>query len=104
MNGYAISCAHWLSWRVGLDLVTARERVRVARALGKLPAIDAAMAAGKLSYSKVRAISRVATPANDAAFVEVAVAATGGQLERLCRGYRSAVHAEDKPSREARSV
>jgi hypothetical protein len=39
----ALSCAHWLSWRIGLDLVTARERVRVARALGQLPAIDAAM-------------------------------------------------------------
>jgi hypothetical protein len=87
-----------------LDLVTARERVRVARALGQLPAIDAAMATGKLSYSKVRAISRVATPANEAAFLEVALAATGGQLERLCRGYRGALHADDKPSREARSV
>jgi len=52
--------AYWLSWRIGLDLVTARERVRVARALGELPAVDAAMATGKLSYSKARAIGRVA--------------------------------------------
>jgi hypothetical protein len=43
----AVSCAHWLSWRIGLDLATAREKVRVARALGILPAIDGALAAGK---------------------------------------------------------
>jgi len=52
----AVSCAHWLSWRIGLDLATAREKVRVARALGTLPAIDTALAAGKLSYAKVRAL------------------------------------------------
>ncbi len=33
------SCAHWLGWRMGLDLGAARERVRVARALGTLPSI-----------------------------------------------------------------
>ena len=43
----AVSCAHWLSWRIGLDLATAREKVRVARALGSLPAIDRALAEGK---------------------------------------------------------
>ena len=50
----AISCAHWLAWRVGWDPVTARERVRVARALGKLPAIDEALRWARLSYAKVR--------------------------------------------------
>ena len=49
----AVSCAHWLAWRIGLDPATAREKVRVARALGTLPAIDAALKAGKLSYAKV---------------------------------------------------
>jgi hypothetical protein len=48
----AVSCAHWLSWRIGLDPATAREKVRVARALGQLPAIDAALKSGKLSYAK----------------------------------------------------
>jgi hypothetical protein len=57
----ALSCAHWLSWRIGLDLGAAREKVRVARALGKLPAIDHAFARAELSYSKVRAVTRVAT-------------------------------------------
>src|SRR5688572_22652454 len=56
------SCAHWLSWRVGLDLGAAREKVRVARALGTLPRLAGGLARGELSYSKVRALTRVATP------------------------------------------
>src|SRR5882672_12400383 len=56
-----LSCAHWLSWRVGLDRGAARERVRVARALGALPQLAQALARGELSYSKVRALTRVAT-------------------------------------------
>jgi hypothetical protein len=58
----AVSCAHWLSWRVGWDPGTARERVRVAGALGRLPAFDEALRSGRLSYAKVRALTRVATP------------------------------------------
>src|SRR5438270_13572151 len=52
------SCAEWLSWRVGLDRGAARERVRVARALGSLPRLAQALARGELSYSKVRALTR----------------------------------------------
>jgi len=58
----AKSCAHWLSWRIGVDLPAAREKVRTARALGSLPKMDAALARGELSYSKVRAMTRVAGP------------------------------------------
>ena len=46
------SCAQWLSWRVGMDRGAARERVRVARALGLLPRLADALARGELSYSK----------------------------------------------------
>src|SRR5216110_3644664 len=60
-NGFA-SCAAWLTWRIGLDPGAARERVRVARALGSLPRLAQALARGELSYSKVRALTRVATP------------------------------------------
>jgi hypothetical protein len=56
------SCAAWLNWRVGLDLGAAREHVRVARALGTLPRLARALASGELSYAKVRALTRVATP------------------------------------------
>jgi len=100
----AVSCAHWLAWRVGLDTATAREKVRVARALGSLPAIDGALAVGKLSYAKVRALTRVATPQNEAQLLELALVATGAQLERLCRGYRIAQSADEVPLPESRSV
>jgi len=60
------SCAEWLSWRVGLDLGAARERVRVAHALGALPRLAEALARGELSYAKVRALTRVATPETEA--------------------------------------
>jgi hypothetical protein len=87
----ALSCAHWLNWRIGLDLGTARERVRVARALATLPLVDDALRRGALSYSKVRAITRVASPATEATLLEMAAHATASQLERICRGYRRVV-------------
>jgi hypothetical protein len=100
----AITCAHWLSWRVGWDPGTAREHVRVARALGKLPAIDGALRTGSLSYAKVRALTRVATPGNEALLLDMALLATGAQLERLCRGFRTVVEGERTPMPEERSV
>jgi len=100
----ASSCAHWLSWRVGWDPGTARERVRVARALGELPLIDEALRTGGLSYAKARALTRVATPANETRLLSMALLATGAQLERLCRGYRAAVEGEKAPAPEERSV
>jgi hypothetical protein len=100
----AVSCAHWLSWRIGLDLATAREKVRVARALGLLPAIDQALHVGKLSYAKVRAMTRVATPENESRLLDLAMAATGAQLERICRGYRHALACDQPPGPEERSV
>jgi hypothetical protein len=100
----AVSCAHWLAWRTGLDSATAREKVRVARALGRLPAIDEALRLATLSYAKVRALTRVATPENEALLLSLALEATGAQLERLCRGYRSVLAADEAPAPEERSV
>ena len=57
----ALSCAHWLSWACGIDTHTAREKVRVARALTELPLLSEALAKGELGYSKVRALTRIAT-------------------------------------------
>jgi len=83
----ALSCAHWLSWRVGWELVTARERVRVANKLGELPAIDDALRRGEVSYSKARALVRVATPANEALLLDHARLMTAAQLEKLTHKY-----------------
>jgi uncharacterized protein DUF222/HNH endonuclease len=82
------SCAAWLSWRVGLDLGAARERVRVARALGTLPLLAQALARGELSYAKLRALTRVATPEIEARLLAFARAGTAAHVERLVRGWR----------------
>src|SRR2546430_214972 len=96
----AMSCAHWLTWRIGLDRGTAREKVRVARALGALPRIDAAFAAGRLSYAQVRAVTRVANAENEERLLDVALAATGAQLEQICRGLRSATKGESEAAQD----
>ena len=82
------SCAAWLGWRVGLDLGAARERVRVARALGTLPRLAEALARGELSYAKVRALTRVATPETEARLLAVGRAGTAAHIERIVRGWR----------------
>jgi 5-methylcytosine-specific restriction endonuclease McrA len=82
------SCAAWLGWRVGLNKGAARERVRVARALGTLPRVSEALARGELSYAKVRAITRVATPETEGRLLAVARAGTAEHVERIVRGWR----------------
>jgi Domain of unknown function (DUF222)/HNH endonuclease len=82
------SCAEWLTWRVGLAPGSARERVRVARALGSLPAVTAALEGGQVSYAKVRALTRVATPETEARLLAVARAGTAVHLERIVQGWR----------------
>jgi hypothetical protein len=86
----ATSCAAWLSYRIGLDIGAARERIRVAHALRDLPSISEAMRVGTISFSKVRAVTRVANPSNEERLLEYASYTTAAQLERLCRGVRQA--------------
>ena len=75
-DGALRSCAHWLNFKVGLNLGAARERVRVAHALPGVPKIAAAMSRGELSYSKVRALTRVATPATEDTLLMIALHGT----------------------------
>jgi len=82
------TCAEWLSWRTGIAPGAAREKVRVARALASLPQISEGMARGELSYSKVRALTRVATPENEGELLEVAQHGTAAHIERLVRAWR----------------
>jgi len=88
-NGFR-SCAHWLSWRVGLDLGAARQYVRVARALPTLPQISDAFGRGELSYSKVRALTRIATPENEETLLGWAQTGTASHVEKLVRTFRRA--------------
>jgi hypothetical protein len=84
-NGFR-SCAHWLNWRTGLSLGAAREKVRVAHALADLPKIAGAMRRGQISYSKVRAVTRVATRENEQVLLDCALAGSAHQVERIVRG------------------
>ena len=86
-NGF-MSCAHWLHWRTGIALGAAREKVRVAHALATLPLVSAAMRRGAISYAKVRALTRVATPENEVALLDFAQAGTAAQMERFVGAWR----------------
>ncbi|MFC7405674.1 HNH endonuclease signature motif containing protein [Georgenia alba] len=97
-----VSTAQWLSWRCGMSASTAREHVRIARALPALPMVTEAFAAGRLSYSKVRAISRVATTETEEDLLQIAHSATANQLDRFCSGVRTAMSVVDVNERHDR--
>jgi hypothetical protein len=67
-----LSCAHWLSWKCGMGSEVASDRVRVARALRTLPKTFAAFAAGRVSFTQVRALTRIAVPEDEEKFLRIA--------------------------------
>jgi len=91
-----VSCANWLAWRTNEQPGTAREKVRVARKLVECPLVQEAFSQGRLSYSKVRAITRIVTPDNESTLLEWALDGTASQLERIVRTYRRARPAEQE--------
>ena len=95
------SCAHWLSWQCGIGPVAAREKVRVARALTSLPKIAEAFSEGRLSYSKVRALTRVATAETEDTLLSIALNGTAAHVERTVRGFRRAVRDLERDEAEA---
>jgi Domain of unknown function (DUF222)/HNH endonuclease len=94
-DGRLASCAHWLNFKVGLNLGAAREKIRVAHALEDLPKIASSMARGEISYSKVRALTRIASSATEDGLLMIALHGTAHHVERLVRYYRRAEHAEE---------
>ncbi|MDT0275074.1 HNH endonuclease signature motif containing protein [Blastococcus goldschmidtiae] len=90
-----VSCAHWLAWQCGMAPGTAREHVRVARALADLPLLSAAFAEGRLSYSKVRALTRVAEAETEQMLLDLAIEATASQVERVVRAWRRSDRVDD---------
>src|SRR4249920_2963889 len=99
-DGATQSCAHWLNWKCGMAMGAAREKLRVARALENLPKVSAAMACGRLSYSKVREITRVASTGTEDYLLMIAEHGTAAHVEKLVRAYRRCHEAEEL-SREA---
>ena len=102
-NGF-LSCAHWLSWRTGIDIGAAREKVRVARALERLPRLSGAMQRGEISYAKVRAISRIATADNESRLLDLGYQATASQVERVVRAWRRCDRVQDARDTEHRHL
>ncbi len=106
-DGFA-SCAHWLSWRIGLAPGPAREHVRVARALADLPLLSAAMQHGQVSYSKVRAVTRVSTPETEQDLLDLALAGTAAHVEQVVRSWRrvdrAAEAADDRQRHDSRAL
>jgi hypothetical protein len=98
------SCAAWLSWKCQMGSGTAREHVRVARALDALPVIRGEFTAGRFSYAKVRALTRIATPESDADLAEMAGPMTANQLDRFARAHRTVTEAEDEQVRLRRRL
>ena len=96
------SCAHWLSWRTGLAPGAAREHVRVARALAHLPKVSAAMQRGAVSYSKVRAVTRVATPETEQSLLDAAQSGTAAHVEQIVRGWRRVDRAAEQTEEQRR--
>jgi hypothetical protein len=97
-----ISCAHWLNWKCGIDLGTAREKLRVAHALKELPQISEEFRLGRVSYSKVRAMTRVATAKNEDYLLMIARHGTAVHVERLVRNYRKVKRIEALERENAR--
>jgi hypothetical protein len=89
------SCAHWLNFKCGFGMNSARERLRVAHALGGLPTISKKFSEGAISYSKVRAITRVADEGNEEYLLMVATHGTAHHVERFVSQYRRAKTLED---------
>jgi hypothetical protein len=98
------SCAAWLSWKCQIAPGTAREHVRVARALPELPLIRTEFAAARLSYAKVRALTRIADADNEAELAQMAAAMTAGQLERFARAHRRVTDAQGARARSRRQL
>jgi hypothetical protein len=96
------SPAHWLNYHCGIDLGAAREKVRVAKILQQLPGIDEAFRTGTISYSKVRAMTRSATPENEQMLLQVALHGTAQHVEQLVRKYRRAESLADDRGDQSR--
>ena len=90
-----MSCAHWLGWACGIDAHTARKKVRVARALEGLPLLSAAAARGELGYSKLRALTHIATAENETDLVDIGLYGTAQHVEKFVRLYRRAEPAQE---------
>lgn len=76
----AATCAHWVAHALAIEVCTAREWLRIGKKLTVLPGIASSFAEGRLSYSKVRTLTRVATPEHEAELCAIALQVPAGRL------------------------
>jgi len=93
--GGVCSCAHWLNFKCGIGMNAAREKVRVAHALVDLPLISEAFRKGRVSYSKVRAMTRIADETNEDYLLMIANHGTAHHVEKLVSQYRRCKRLQD---------
>jgi len=98
------SCAAWLAWKCQLSRGAAREHVRVARALRDLPVLTGELTAGRMSYAKVRALTRIATRQTESDLAELAGPMTASQLERFTAAHRRVSNADDQLAHDRRRL
>ena len=96
------STAEWLAWRIGIKPGAARERLRTALALEELPETSEALRTGELSFTKARALTRVATPDNETILLEFARAGSAANLERVVRGWKKLDRKSEITAEQAR--
>ena len=103
----AASAAHWIASVADIEVGTAREWIRVGRRLRGLPVIADLFEADELSYSKVRTLSRIATPENERRLAAIAADVPAGALPRAIAAWlhRTSNDAElERHQHEQRSV
>src|SRR4051812_2039292 len=98
------STALWLNLHCGISVRTGQDQVRVGRALLDYPRIAEALCSGRLSYSKVRAITRVVTPETEATLIDLASAVPTSQIERIVAGRKRVDALDNAPSQKVRHV
>ena len=98
-----VSALDYLERVLGYTPRTAQDRLRVARALGALPQLTAALAGGALPFSAVRELTRVATPATEAPWIAAATGKNLRQIEELVADHRPGDRPDDPPNPEART-
>ena len=99
---HSSSCADWLAWRTGRTLSATRANIRVAHKLEELPLTSEAMRSAQLSYTKVRTLTRVATPETEATLPEYAQTISAARLEWLARAWKKHSRDGELSAEEAR--
>jgi hypothetical protein len=92
-----VSAIDYLERVLGYTPHAANERLRVARALGELPALTEAFSCGELAFSAIRELTRVATPETETRWRDAAAGKNVRQIEELVAGH----HQGDQPDAPA---